>query len=620
MAKITYLSGNKWVPFSLLVILMFCKTDFSDEFECLRIRNNSSNETIIATLPNCADFVEGAELQRIGDDFLCYVNTVESYSDFSSVDHTAASTIDCSLMSTVGWSGLNALSTYHLPLRTSCSPTEHDVDRFTEVKFRTTQAGNYYPNNVGIQLLLAAYIDGPDPNDQRAIDNCNVATTVECPCSGDSQEYYCPKWGSCIDENDQDMSYDEDERVATDKINTYLAISTGYSDGGGPCECTDSPCESPTCLYDTFDADAEGRHWEFYNNAVLRSNDKYIKAIVPTGAMIIKQDGDGRKRAYSYVTVHPTGPNGAAQVSGFPGGVPTYLARVTLNEDGDTRYGIDPGPVQYYTTSNTWVGTTNGELDFSIAQPITTTAMYKGSPVPYNIAPDRADLLYYAADNRYIMVTQPISEPGFNQEIYVFWSQSTDLIHWDYFRPIGGTEDPHAGSSNVCHTRFHAGTLPCTKNHPQISSTEEDQHIMLFMTTREYPPGSCVSCQGSESVIYKDLDVSVWESAYYYTTQSVNNLKISKVSNQMYFNWDDSSRAHHYAVYQGTIGNYYSHDCEQDPLYSSEWYVQYPSGDRYFIVVSHDSTHYIEGAYGKDSNNICRPEGTDRCLTQPCGP
>ena len=74
-----------------------------------------------------------------------------------------------------------------------------------------------------------------------------------------------------------------------------------------------------------------------------------------------------------------------------------------------------------------------------------------------------------------------------------------------------------------------------------------------------------------------------------------------------------SPAAQDYAIYEGEIGNWYSHteiDCSDDLGDGTEEIIP-SSGNRYYIIVPRVTME--EGSYGRDSNSAERPQGTFTC-------
>jgi hypothetical protein len=76
-----------------------------------------------------------------------------------------------------------------------------------------------------------------------------------------------------------------------------------------------------------------------------------------------------------------------------------------------------------------------------------------------------------------------------------------------------------------------------------------------------------------------------------------------------------SAAATDYAVYEGTLGNWYSHD----PLLcttggASTATLTPGAGDRYYLVVPESDVR--EGSFGTDSAGIERPRSGNRCRTE----
>lgn len=82
-----------------------------------------------------------------------------------------------------------------------------------------------------------------------------------------------------------------------------------------------------------------------------------------------------------------------------------------------------------------------------------------------------------------------------------------------------------------------------------------------------------------------------------------------------------SAGATDYAIYEGEIGNWYSHsqvDCQDDAADRTETITSGP-GNRYFLVVPHNAPN-DEGGYGVNSAGATRPRGLATCVpTQQIG-
>jgi hypothetical protein len=73
-----------------------------------------------------------------------------------------------------------------------------------------------------------------------------------------------------------------------------------------------------------------------------------------------------------------------------------------------------------------------------------------------------------------------------------------------------------------------------------------------------------------------------------------------------------------YAIYEGTLGNYYSHEkrfCSTDGMTTKTFTPA--SGDTYYLVVPNNKVW--EGSYGKDSNGLERPFAAFTCMPQLVG-
>jgi hypothetical protein len=81
------------------------------------------------------------------------------------------------------------------------------------------------------------------------------------------------------------------------------------------------------------------------------------------------------------------------------------------------------------------------------------------------------------------------------------------------------------------------------------------------------------------------------------------------------FDWESScsAAAQDYVIYEGEIGNWYSHtqvDCSDDLGDRTEEIIP-SSGNRYYLIVPRGITD--EGSYGRDSLNVERPRGASTC-------
>ncbi len=98
----------------------------------------------------------------------------------------------------------------------------------------------------------------------------------------------------------------------------------------------------------------------------------------------------------------------------------------------------------------------------------------------------------------------------------------------------------------------------------------------------------------------------------------VDDLVLAKNGPDLDLTWDAScsSTATDYAIYEGTIGNWYDHtsiDCSTGGA-TAETVVP-GGGNRYYLVVPHDGATF-EGGYGFDSAGDTRPVGAATCLAE----
>ena len=103
----------------------------------------------------------------------------------------------------------------------------------------------------------------------------------------------------------------------------------------------------------------------------------------------------------------------------------------------------------------------------------------------------------------------------------------------------------------------------------------------------------------------------------------VDGLLVSKgAGDEVTLNWNASCAAldNDYGVYEGDIGNYYSHTavgglCTTAGATSATFTS---TGSKYYLVVPADASN--EGGYGRDSSGSQRPVGVSVCATQALGP
>ncbi len=96
-------------------------------------------------------------------------------------------------------------------------------------------------------------------------------------------------------------------------------------------------------------------------------------------------------------------------------------------------------------------------------------------------------------------------------------------------------------------------------------------------------------------------------------TQNLTLKKIGSATN-LELNWTASPCAStdDYGIYEGTIGNWYSHNktlCSTGGLTTAQ--ITASSGNLYYLVVPLNRT--LEGAYGKSSSGSARPRGVTTC-------
>lgn len=91
-----------------------------------------------------------------------------------------------------------------------------------------------------------------------------------------------------------------------------------------------------------------------------------------------------------------------------------------------------------------------------------------------------------------------------------------------------------------------------------------------------------------------------------------------ELDNDVTLEWSASCSAtdNDYAVYEGTIGSWYSHFSKLCSTGGARTATVTPgAGGRYFLVVPKDSTE--EGSYGRDGAGLERPTGGGACAFQP---
>ena len=96
-----------------------------------------------------------------------------------------------------------------------------------------------------------------------------------------------------------------------------------------------------------------------------------------------------------------------------------------------------------------------------------------------------------------------------------------------------------------------------------------------------------------------------------------STLKVAKAAgaSRLRLSWGAScsSGASDYGIYEGQIGNWYSHSsvvCTDIGADRSEE-ITYALGNRYYLVVPRNATE--EGSYGAASDGVERPVGSSRC-------
>jgi hypothetical protein len=100
-------------------------------------------------------------------------------------------------------------------------------------------------------------------------------------------------------------------------------------------------------------------------------------------------------------------------------------------------------------------------------------------------------------------------------------------------------------------------------------------------------------------------------------------LRMSRVgASQLLLQWSPScsSADDDYAIYEGTIGSYYSHNVQKacSTNHQTSFVVSSPGlASRYYLVVPHDGE--VEGSYGVDRQDNERPQGTAPCRPQQVG-
>ncbi len=94
-------------------------------------------------------------------------------------------------------------------------------------------------------------------------------------------------------------------------------------------------------------------------------------------------------------------------------------------------------------------------------------------------------------------------------------------------------------------------------------------------------------------------------------------LVVAKLGGEIQLSWGASCTAtdDDYAVYEGTIGSFASHDERFCSTGGNQQVTFAPGqGNRYYIVVPRNAAS--EGSHGRKSDGNQRPAGASTCLTQ----
>jgi hypothetical protein len=169
-----------------------------------------------------------------------------------------------------------------------------------------------------------------------------------------------------------------------------------------------------------------------------------------------------------------------------------------------------------------------------------------------------------------------------------------------------------APTSNVTGADVHAGRTLLTFDVPTT------------VAGVTYLPGEVVSWDGSALALYHHdpswpigsrIDGVASLAHPGVVMESLRVARSAVVPGGLTLSWSRScsAGAEDYAIYEGRIGAWYSHqplDCSDDGADRTED-VMPSSGDRYYLVVP--TNHEDEGSYGTASNGNERPRGTALC-------
>lgn len=154
--------------------------------------------------------------------------------------------------------------------------------------------------------------------------------------------------------------------------------------------------------------------------------------------------------------------------------------------------------------------------------------------------------------------------------------------------------------------------------------------IPVFLSGTEYNPGDLVQWIGGSSFAHYASD-SNWppearvnDFAFATPAGAVPNvLMVTKAGANIVLNWTSScgNSDSDYEVYEGAIGNYYSHHslvCTTGGSTNHAFALQ--EGNTYYLIVPRNAT--AEGSYGHSSDGSERPQGFDACASQvvSCSP
>lgn len=227
--------------------------------------------------------------------------------------------------------------------------------------------------------------------------------------------------------------------------------------------------------------------------------------------------------------------------------------------------------------------------------------------------------------------------PGSNVDaVFLDGGDAGDLIlSFDVPTTIGtATYDPadlvrYDGSSFTLFFDASAASPPIP---PAVNLTGADRRGSLTIQTFDVPvmlagqtflPGQLVSWDGRSFASFH-LD-PFWPAGSHLAavallpspgTVPLMDVGLSQARGRIRVSWEAScsAGAEDYAIYEGTIGSWYSHaalDCSDDGADRQEDIVP-SAGDRYYLVVPLNAND--EGSYGLTSDLKYRPAGTGACV------